>query len=277
MARGFTDLFVWGGRSFSSISTTLLVVVISIAVTFRAYGQPQSGLFYYAVENLDRGRIEQRGTSDNSGSIFNNLILASQTRYRLWLLRAEDLEVGHVVVETAGPGTRLEIPAITIRETSAPDTDGDGLHDLGENILGTLIDIGDTDDDGVSDAAEVRQGTDPNVNNDDPSAGAPAQTGIIASADTPGTAVDVCAVDDVVVVADSDGGVTVFNVFNGLNPRAIARVPTPQAEQVRCANSLVAVADHSFGLLVIDIADPPAADILHRVDLLALGGQAIVG
>ena len=37
--------------------------------------------------------------------------------------------------------------------------------------------------------------------------GSPTTTGITASADTPGTAVDVCAVNDIAIVADSEAGV----------------------------------------------------------------------
>lgn len=43
------------------------------------------------------------------------------------------------------------------------DTDGDGLTDVEERRLGTLVASPDTDRDGFSDGLEVRQGTDPLV------------------------------------------------------------------------------------------------------------------
>ena len=61
----------------------------------------------------------------------------------------------------------------------------------------------------------------------DPLDGLSVQTGIIASADTAGSAIDVCAVNDVVILGDSDAGVSVFNAFNGMNPLAVAQVNTP--------------------------------------------------
>ena len=149
--------------------------------------------------------------------------------------------------------------------TDLPDADGDGLADDAEFVVGTRADHGDSDGDGINDFAEVRQGTDP-LN------GALVRTGIIATADTPGTAVDVCALNDITVVADSQAGVSVFNAFNGMEPRIVAQVDTPgTAQAVSCGTSLIAVADGAAGLAVVDVSDPPAARILHQVDL---GGSA---
>src|SRR5262249_54780591 len=85
-------------------------------------------------------------------------------------------------------------------------------------------------------------------------------------------AVDVCALNDMAVVADSDAGVAVFNVFAGMNPTLIARVDTPgNARAVACAGSLIAVADGPAGLAVVDISDPPAARLARQGDV---GGPA---
>ncbi len=141
------------------------------------------------------------------------------------------------------------------------DFDSDGLVDLAEVVLGTLPWNSDTDGDGIPDGAEVQQGT-------DPLDGVVAQTGIIATVNTTGTAVDVCAVNDVAVVADSGAGVTIFNVFNGMEPTIIAQVDTPgSASAVACAGDLIPVADGDAGLAIIDISDPPAAQIIHQIPL----------
>lgn len=110
-------------------------------------------------------------------------------------------------------------------------------------------------------------------------------TGVIASSDTPGTAVDVCAINNLAVVADATAGVVVFNVTSGQNPVRIAQIDTPgNAQRVACSGNLIAVADGSAGLAVIDITDPPTARILHQVDLggsaqavATAGGVAFVG
>jgi hypothetical protein len=159
--------------------------------------------------------------------------------------------------------TRFRLPRFTLApvDDSFPDFDSDGLPDLVEVVFGTQMGTPDTDGDGVPDGAEVDQGT-------NPLDGRIAQTGIIATADTPGSAVDVCAVNDLVAVADSTAGVSVFNVFNGMSPTIVAQVDTPgAAKAVACAGSRIAVADGSMGLAVLDISDPPAASIVHQVPL----------
>jgi hypothetical protein len=60
--------------------------------------------------------------------------------------------------------------------------------------------------------------------------------------------------------------------FNGLNPTRIAQVDTPgNAQRVACSGNLIAVADGSAGLAVIDITDPPAARVARQIPL---GGNA---
>ncbi|MCA9440244.1 MAG: Ig-like domain-containing protein, partial [Candidatus Omnitrophica bacterium] len=97
------------------------------------------------------------------------------------------------------------------------DTDGDGLPDIVEFVIGTRSGTPDTDGDGVWDGAELDQGT-------DPLDGLPTSTGIIATADTPGNAIDIATGNDLVAVADSSTGISVFNVFNGMNPIVVAQV-----------------------------------------------------
>ena len=116
------------------------------------------------------------------------------------------------------------------------DADDDGLEDLVEYVVGTDPANPDTDEDGISDGTEVDQGTDPLT-------GILIAEGIISTSDTPGTAVDICAEDDIAIVADADGGISVFNVFNGMNPTIVAQVPTSDAKAVACSGFLVAVAD----------------------------------
>jgi hypothetical protein len=112
----------------------------------------------------------------------------------------------------------------------------------------------------------------------------PASIGIIAATDTPGTAVDVCAINDLAVVANREAGVSVLNVA-GQNPIRIAEVDTPgTALRVACFGNLIAVADGPAGLAIVDITDPPAARIIHQVNLgspaqavTAAGGLAYAG
>ena len=103
----------------------------------------------------------------------------------------------------------------------------------------------DSDGDGIPDLVELQQGT-------DPFDGLPTRTGIVASVATPGTAVDLCAADDLVILAELERGISVFNIFDPLNPTLVAQVDTPgRARAVASSGDLVAVADDEAGLAVI--------------------------
>ena len=103
--------------------------------------------------------------------------------------------------------------------------------------------------------------------------GEPSQTGIVSTVDTPGTAVDVAAFNDMVIVANVDGGVSVFNVFNRMNPVAIAQIDTPgRASRVALSGNWVAVVDDFAGLAIIDISDPPGSRIIFQISSAVLGG-----
>ncbi|RMG08240.1 MAG: hypothetical protein D6731_22230 [Planctomycetota bacterium] len=229
--------------------------------------EPVAGRIYYAVENRDLGRVTERGVAGSSGTPFTNLVLSPGTRYRVWILHAETLNVGWAEFRTPTRGSTFTIPPISLGLPSSHDLDGDQLHDQGEFILNTNPRKKDTDGDGVEDGPEVRAGT-------NPLDGLEARTGTIASADTPGTAVDVCASNELVVVADGSAGITAFNVFNGMDPRAIARVATTDARRVSCSGTRVAVADGPGGLLVVDLSDPPAAQVVHVCNKFLIGGEA---
>ena len=85
---------------------------------------------------------------------------------------------------------------------------------------------------------------------------------------------DVCTINNLAVLAELDAGVSVYNIFDGMNPRLVAQVDTPgSARRVACSANFIAVADDVAGLAVIDISDPPSARVVHQVDM---GGTAQV-
>ncbi len=266
---------------FTKVSALRVLVFCLLLVCSRsltAQNTRVTGLIYYAVENLDARRIEQRGTAGNAGVAFQRLNLAPGTSYRIWALEAATLRVAEINIKTSGPGELLRLPDLVFRQASSHDSDGDGLPDLGEFIMGTDPRLRDTDGDGIPDGAEVRQGT-------DPLSGKAVRTGIIATAPSPGTGVDICAINDLAIMANSDRGITVFNVFNGMSPAVVAQVDTPgDARRVTCSGNLIAVADGPAGLSIVDITDPPAAKILRQINLgvevqsvAAAGGLVFVG
>lgn len=227
-----------------------------------------SGPHFYALVNRDSGLVEQRGEAGSAGVAFDRLILAPNRNYRIWLLQASSLLTGYLDITSAPNGRNLRLPEIFLGTDLSPDEDGDGMGTDAEFIVGTSPTNPDTDGDGVPDGAEVQSGT-------DPLSGKAVRTGIVGTADTPGTAVDVCALNDLAIVADRSQGISVFNVFGRMNPVLIAQVDTPgDAQAVSCSENLVTVADGGAGLAVIDLTDPPAAFIRHQVSLGA-SAQAV--
>ena len=240
-----------------------LALLSAVHVVHAQEPEPQTGLHYFVVVSLDaEGEpAVRRGITGSNGIAYDNLILAPNTRYRHTILQAETFWIASDEFTTPSAGQTLHLPPVVLRKPKSTDSDSDGLHDEGEFVVGTSPSNPDTDEDGILDGAEVRQGTNPLDNK-------PVRTGIIAAADTPGTAVDICALNDIAAVADSEAGVSVLNVANGTNPTIIAQVGTPgTAQAVACTGNLIAVADGTAGLAIIDISDPPAARITHQVDL----------
>ena len=239
-----------------------LLVSLEIGLHAATNGQGlETGVHYYAISNLQNTAATViRGKAGSQGYAHDALILAPNTRYREWILNIASMRVAVSDYTTPSVGQQFSLPAFELRETNSPDTDGDDLHDLAEFILGTSQNNADSDGDGIQDGAEVRDGT-------DPLDGLPASIGIIAATDTPGTAVDVSALNDIAVVADSAAGVTVLNVV-GQNPIRIAEVNTPgTALRVALAGNFLVVADGGAGLAIIDITDPPVARIIHQLNL----------
>ena len=226
---------------------------------------PQTGPHRYAVVDMQTGAVIQRGHAGSAAIAFTQLILQPNKAYDILILQEATLWEGHVGFVTGPSGSVTPIPPIVVAPPISWDFDNDGLHDAGELIMGTDRMNPDTDGDGINDGNEILFGLNPLGEGQ-------VSTGVIASADTSGNAVDVHTINDIAVVADSAAGVIVFNVASGQNPVRIAQVNTPGiAQRVASSGNLIAVADGASGLAVIDITDPPAAFIRHQVDL---GGTA---
>lgn len=233
----------------------------SFAAIDGTYSKGERTLFYV----LDVGGNLFRGSTGGNGRV--ERIVTGEVDYFLAVYDPSTHTYAHVNGITKPSGTPTRFFGLLLQDAAGPpDEDQDGLSDDVEFVFGTDQGGPDSDGDGVTDGAEVEQGT-------DPLDGRPTVTGVIATSDTPGTAVDICAINDVALLADSDRGVTVFNVTNGQAPVAIAQVDTPgTALAVSCSGNLIAVADGAEGLQIVDITDPPAARIVRQIPSRDLGG-----
>lgn len=207
------------------------------------------------------------------------LITRPNQPYRLDVLNAAGLSVASRMFVSSPAGARFDLAPILSRPVDqSSDTDGDGLSEFAEGIVGTRPDRADTDGDGVSDGAEVRADTNPLDN-------LPAITGVIGTLPLPGVAKDVCLDGNRALVAVGTAGLSVVDVSRVDAPTVIAQLDTPgDARSVACDRTLAAVADGPTGLAIVDISDPPAAFIARQLlrigtanCVVAADGTAYVG
>lgn len=216
-------------------------------------------MLFYLIENRETGDVIRRGVVADAGLLQNEVILAPETLYREWLFDPTSGLLGFEDFETPSAGLFFRIPPIPLRIPASPDSDGDGLTDDAEFVLGTNPELPDTDGDGVRDGAEVRQGL-------DAVSGRPARTGVLASVDTPGVASDVAAFDGQIFVADGAAGVAIFNAFSGSSLVRLSQVDTPgDARRVAGSGALLAVADGAAGLTVLEISAASRANVVRQV------------
>jgi len=224
-----------------------------------------TGLHYYAIYDFVTGEIVQRGTGGSAGVLHTRLLLPPNRPYGSYVLKADTLAVGYASFISADLGQMRIMPDLYLVQDDFNDTDGDGLGDVGEFIVGTDPRNRDSDGDGINDAAEIQQG-------EDPLSGRPARTGVIGSQDTPGTAHDVAIFNDVALVADGQSGVTVFSVGEGLNPTRLAELPlSGDARRVAYAGGRYGLAAlGTAGLAILDITGGPVPTLARTV---LLGGE----
>jgi hypothetical protein len=268
-----------GSRCVSYL--VLMLVLRDLGVLYCAAqdtGTMHQPPLFYLIENRETGEIIRRGTTTDAGLLPNELILAPETIYRMWLYDPVTDLLGFEDIETPTAGQRFRILPIQLRIPMAPDSDGDGLSDDAEFVIGTDPNNPDTSGTGISDGAAIRQGLNPLQNR-------PVITGVIASVATPGLASDIYAQSGVAVMAVGSAGVVVFNTANSANPIRVAQVDTPgDAMRVAGSGNLIAVADGAAGLAVVDVSNPSLASIVRQVNLggsvqavAAAAGIAFVG
>ena len=155
-----------------------------------------------------------------STSGFISRVLAARTPYLMTVYSAKTQTIGSVYFLSPATGASRQIPAVPMFEDKAQDTDGDGLSDQAEAVLGTDPSTGDSDGDGMNDQAELENGTDPMINNTDPSSSKPVRTGIIGTLPVFNgvSAVDVDVEDSTMAVALGTAGIGIYDVTVATSP-----------------------------------------------------------
>ncbi|MEM7261785.1 MAG: Ig-like domain-containing protein, partial [Planctomycetota bacterium] len=209
----------------------------------------------FGGETLSNGRI--RSTT-----------LRANTPCEIRYVHPVDRKLARLPFTTGGSGSRKALAEVAFAPpVDLTDTDGDGLVDELEEIVGTDPTLPDTDDDGIEDPVELAQGT-------DPLDGVALRVGVISTVGTVGDALDVSSLDGLVSVAEGEAGVSIFSVFEGMEPILLSRVDTPGLAQGVSSNAeRVVVADGAGGLTIVDVREPAAITLEQNVPAETLGGE----
>ena len=224
-----------------------------------------------AFWRITYGGFELHGQMDGSSQI--STVLPENRRFSLTIYDRRGERLGSFDGQTGVSGSILDIQDIEFVSTDGlPDTDGEGLVDAAERVIGTLPDNPDTDADGISDAAEIDGGLNPNDNN-------PFPTAIIASLPLQGEAKAIVvegSPDDptrqTAYLATGSHGLAIVDVTQFDLPIVLGQLNLPGTAidvAIDANLQIAAVASHTGKLHFVDVADPIQPQLLQTVDVEA--------
>jgi hypothetical protein len=228
------------------------------------------GNTFYKLTNLADGFV-QRGRVPSHGR-FDSLFVAPETLFAVQYVHPGDGRVATTVFRSSVSGSTFEIPAAIFVEPSSPDTDGDGLSDEAEDIIGTDPAKFSTCDDGISDLAKMQQGLD--------LAGCGVfPTGIIAALALPGEAMEIVLVgstndpgQQTAYVACGSAGLSLVNASNFQMPILLGQLALPGVATdvaVDAAWQVAIVAANNGGLHFVDVSNPMQPTLLETIHVAA--------
>lgn len=230
------------------------------------------GRHYFLLRDHTSGFV-QRGRLNHQGRI-EGLMLRASTTYSIAYFDPEREQAGAAYFRSGAVGENTLIPTALLlpmrgspeRLARFPDTDGDGLTDQAEAIIGTNPSGADSDGDGLPDGRELREGT-------DPLDGVGLPVGVVAAVAGPGVTREL-AVESGLAVATGDRGLAVFDVADPREPFPLATLPgSASAVALQARRALVAFSD---GLRLVDLENPEAPAVRWtRADIVAVRAVAM--
>ena len=237
--------------------------------------------FFYAFEDMETGEIV-RGSALVSSDL-TRAFLRPEAPFRLLRCFPKEGAVFEDRFQTPPSGQRYSLcyaPFDSGFLNDTTDTDGDGLGDIAEFVLGTDPNQTDTDHDDASDGAEVQQGLDPLTMR-------PAVTGVIAALPLPGDARDLVVQEQadgrrVAFVASGSAGLVLVDVTDAQRPLRLSELLLPGdavdvAVDASPTLNLALVAAQSGGLHFVSIADPGQPSLVRSLNVAARQVEMIAG
>jgi Bacterial Ig-like domain/LVIVD repeat len=235
----------------------------------------QAPLMFWAVQY---GETTLRG-STNSFSQFQ-VTIPPDVLATVYIYDPATDRIGETIALSGVSGTKVDLGLIPLLPDRGPDSDGDGLSDEAEFVIGTDPDKGSTTGDGISDLAKVQQGLNP--------LGAKAvSTGVVASLPLKGQAESVTLVGSSLApegqtayVATGTYGLAIVAATNFQKPTLLSQLAlkgnsTDVAVDPNLGIAVVASSDG--GLHFIDVTNPASPRLITSVDVESGSIQAESG
>jgi hypothetical protein len=226
---------------------------------------------------LSSGDDEFRARVSSTGQ-FRLPVVAPNTALVLEVYEPSRAVYGRVEFTSAAAGLRTPVPApqlVSLRDRARyPDSDGDGLADVIEAVVGSFPDRPDSDGDGRDDGGELASGDNPLA------AGAAGADGITVNVPLSGPAVDVAEVGrETVAVALANGTVSVFTTRTPDAPVAVGLISVGRRElRVEGSEGRLLVSEESSGVRLYDLIDPGSPRLRwNRAEFNRVSAMALVG
>jgi hypothetical protein len=261
------------GTSFEELSDEVDNTAVNGGLIYGEIGGTPANAFY----SIEYSGFEFRGKTNAQGKI--NTVLPPDTDFTLRVYDVVGDVIGTYSGKTGASGEAVKLPILTYSSAkNFTDTDGEGLVDVAETIIGTNASKTDTDGDGLNDLAEVKQGL-------DATGGQGFPTGIISSLPLQGSAESVVvtgssvsATQQTAYIATGTYGLAIVNAsqFNSPIIQGQLDLVGSNASDVGVDANLqiAAVATNSDGLQLVDVADSMSPTVRQVVDIDA--GQVVV-
>ncbi|EGF91074.1 PAP2 superfamily protein [Asticcacaulis biprosthecium C19] len=251
-----------------------------LSPTVAEFSYVGAGALYYRISSANG--VVASGKINNINEL-GDILLPSEQTLTLELVDPINNSYGLANFKSAQSGNRTNLPEVAMIVANTPDTDGDGLADKIERVIGTSGTAADTDGDGLTDKFEIDNGL-------DPLGGFPTATGVLATIDIGATINDIVTYKDggasFAAVAAGSGGLVLIDISAPLAPVRVAVLDLPTTAldvDVDPLLQLAAVATGGGGLKIIDLSDPNAPVVsatiagtirqVEVVDSVAIAGK----